>query len=141
MHENTIRAKAVLSESKHTCVLCKDSRILYSDERGVLPLLRWIKEGKDLSGFSAADRVVGKAAAFLYVKLKVAEVYAPVMSRAGADILMQYGIRAFYDTQTVEIRNRDNTDICPMDKAVKDVKEPEEALEKILTTVSKLQRL
>ena len=139
MHENTVRAKTLLSDSKHTCVLCKDSRILYSDERGVLPLLKWIQEGTDVTGFHAADRVVGKAAAFLYVKLKVAEVYAPVMSKAGADTLMQYGIRAFYDTQTVEIRNRDNTDICPMDKAVKDAKAPQEAFEKIREQVLKMR--
>lgn len=45
--------------------MCKGSTIYISTERGVKPLIDRIDDGTDLQGFSAADKVVGKAAAFL----------------------------------------------------------------------------
>lgn len=43
-------------------------------------MMRFIAEGRDLSGCSAADVIVGKASAMLFVKAGINEVYGKVMS-------------------------------------------------------------
>ena len=85
----------------------------------------------DLKGFSAADKVVGKAAAILYVLLKVEAVYAPVMSEGAISVLAENGISAFYDKKVSRIINRTGDGLCPMEQAVSDVTDPEEGLKKI----------
>lgn len=102
----------------HTLCLCKDGRCVFSDKRGIAPMMNFISEGADLAGYSAADLVVGKAAALLFVKSKIANVYAKTLSEGGKDILEKYGIYYEYETLTEKIINRAGTDICPMEKAV-----------------------
>lgn len=48
-------------------------------------MMALLAEGKDLTGFSAADRVVGKAAAMLFVKAKIKELFAKTISRSAAE--------------------------------------------------------
>ena len=92
MNSNLTRAIEQLNSGVCTCVLCKEDIVCTSTERGVKPLLNWLDRGVDLHGFSAADKVVGKAAAFLYVLLGVKEVYAPVMSESAIYTLAGNGV-------------------------------------------------
>ena len=121
------RAVDLLSKGEYTCVLCKGSKVFTSRERGVKPLIEWKNSDTDFKGFCAADKVVGKAAAFLYVLLGVNAVYAPVMSKSAYKTLSKYGIETLCDLTVEAIRNRSNTDLCPMEKTVMDVDDPETA--------------
>ena len=118
MYSNTLKAKNELEIQRCTCVFANGENVTICSEHGLKPLLTRLGDSKLQKGFSAADKVVGKAPAFLYVLLGASEVYAPVMSEGGKRVLEQYRIGAFCDTLTGEIRNRDNTDICPMEKEV-----------------------
>ena len=91
------RAAGLLAARGYTCVLCKGEKVYTSTARGVGPLIRWLDEKTDLNGFCAADKVVGKAAAALYVLLGVAAVYAPVMSGMAVQMLEEHGIEVRYD--------------------------------------------
>lgn len=71
MRTDLKKAAEMLKNGAYTCVLCKDEEIITCAERDVKPLLDLYDSGNDLKGFSAADKVVGKAAAFLYVLLGV----------------------------------------------------------------------
>ena len=71
----------------HTLALCKAGEVVTSDLKGISPMLRLLGEGRDLSGFSAADLVVGKAAAMLFVKANIKAVFARTLSLAGRDYL------------------------------------------------------
>ncbi|MBR3752833.1 MAG: DUF1893 domain-containing protein [Ruminiclostridium sp.] len=122
------RAWALLQEEGFTCVLCSGDQVLTSRLRGVKPLLSWLDEGLSLKGFSAADKVVGKAVAFLYVLLGVKEVYAQVMSRPAKAVLEDHGIPNGCEEEVAAIRNRTNTGFCPMETAVWNISEPEKAL-------------
>lgn len=102
-----------------------------STERGVKPLLNWLDRGTDVKGFSAADKVVGRAAAFLYILLGVKEVYAPVMSQGAISTLAENGIEVRYDISAEHIINRGGTGYCPMEEAVSGLSDPEEALEAV----------
>lgn len=122
------RAWALLQEEGYTCVLCKDEQVFTSRMRGVKPLLSWYDQGLDVQGFSAADKVVGKAAAFLYVLFGVREVYAQIMSSPAKMVLDTYGISNGCEEEVDAIRNRANTGYCPMETAVWNIADPEEAL-------------
>lgn len=122
---------AKTSLSGHSLCLCKDGNLIFSDKRGISPLMDFIAENRDLSGYSAADIVVGKAAAFLMIKCGIKEVYARVISQAAASIFTQYAVPFSFDTITEKIINREGTDICPMEKTVMDIKLPDVAYEKL----------
>ena len=102
----------------HTVCLCKDGKCLFSEKRGIAPMIDFIAEGVDLSGYSVADLVVGKAAALLFVKCGIKRVFAKTLSEHAKRVLKIYGIDYEYETLTEKIINRDGTDICPMEKAV-----------------------
>lgn len=137
MNNDLISARGRLSRGGCTCVLCRGGDLYTSSERGVAPLLDFLDRG-GWSGFSAADKVVGKATAFLYVLLGVRAVYAPVMSSAAIRILQRRGIDCVCDTEVDAIFNRTRTGLCPMENAVRDIDDPQLALEAIRNTLARL---
>ena len=137
---NLETAKNILIHNDKTCVLCKGDIIYFSEDKGISPMINFINDGLDMHGFSAADRIVGKAAAMLFIFAGIKEVYASVISKDAAEIFLQYGIRYTYDTLTDKIINRKGDDICPMEKTVKDISQPQLAYEAIKKTLMILQR-
>lgn len=127
MH-NLEKAKKLLAECGYTCVLCSHSDTRTSHLRGVAPLLGWLDEGKTLDQYSAADKVVGKGAAYLYILLKIKELYADVISVPAYNTLKQYGIPVTFQSMTQAIKNRDRTGFCPIETAVMDIDNPHTAL-------------
>ena len=66
MNNDLNKVRTILRQGTFTCVLCCGDIIHTSSARGMAPLLNFLSKGQ-WSGFSAADKVVGKATAFLYV--------------------------------------------------------------------------
>ena len=131
MTKDLIKAQTLLETGDYTCVVCREDTVHTATERGVKPLLNWLEEGLDLVQFSAADRVVGRATAFLYVLLGVKEVYARVMSRPAAQVLTTYGITAHPGKLVDGIINRKGDGPCPFEAAVLEIEDPQEALHAI----------
>lgn len=138
MTENMKKAVSMLNEQALTLAAVKENETITSRERGVKPLLRLIDEGKTLEGYSAADKVVGAAAAYLYVLLGAKELYANVISRRAVEVMEKYGITIEYDTLAEAIINRSGTGICPMETAVSQAVSPENALELIRSKLKEL---
>ena len=132
------KAKDTLTRGGYTCVLCKGDEILNFTQRGVKPLVELLREGKSVKGFAAADKVVGRATAFLYVLLGVGSVYAAVISRAALDVLQAAHITTAYTTLTPRIINRKGDGICPFEAAVLHVTEPRAALDAILSKMAEM---
>ena len=103
------------------------------------PLLNFLDSGINFRGGCAADKVVGRATAFLYCLLGVSEVYAHVMSRPAAQVLAAYGISAEADTLTDGIINRKGTGPCPFEDAVMQITDAQEALTAIRQNLSAMQ--
>ena len=122
-----IKAKELISLGEYTCVLIKNDKTYTSLLRGVKPLVKWYADGVNLSNFSAADKVVGKATAFLYTLLDVKEVFAKVMSVSAKAVLEEKGIKAEYESLVPNIINRKGDGICPFEEAVLNTKNKEEA--------------
>lgn len=113
--------------SGHTICLCKDGNCIFSDKRGIAPMMDFIARGIDLTGYSVADLVVGKAAALLFCKCGIASVYARTLSEGGKSMLDLFNLVYEYETLTDKIINRKGTGVCPMEQAVAHTQDAEEA--------------
>lgn len=125
--------------SGHTICLCKNGECLYSEKKGIAPMMDFIASGANLEGYSVADLVVGKAAALLFVKCGIKNVFAKTLSENGKKILERFGIDYEYETLAEKIINRAGTDICPMEKAVANTDDSEEAFKILKNRLSELQ--
>ncbi len=130
--------KQLLLSENFTCVLSDGKEVVTSKERGVKPLIDFILSEKDFSGFVAADKIVGKAAALLYANLKISAIYAQVTTYEAVEICKKYNIKIVYDILTDKIINRKGDDICPMEKLVADVDIPEIAKQLIIQKLKTL---
>ena len=111
----------------HSICLCRDGEIITDDGRGISPMMRFINEGRDLSGYSVADVIVGKAAALLFVKAGVVAVWGEVMSKAALPVFDSHGISCACRTLVDRIVNRAGTGSCPMELTVAGIDDPDEA--------------
>ena len=116
-----------LLTGERTCVLVKDDTVYISEEKGIAPIMYYLNNGIDISGFSVADRIVGKAAASLFICAGIKEAYGEVMSEKGLAKLEEYKIPASCAHLVEKIINRRGDDICPMDKTVLDIDDPHKA--------------
>lgn len=137
---NLENAKKLLKDGGYTCVLYKDGTLYTSTERGVAPMLEFIDSGTNLRGFSAADKVIGKAAAMLFCHAEVAEVYADVMSKAAADFLSERNIPFSYGKLTAKIINRRGDGICPMEQVTADINDTDKAIAAIKRRLEELRK-
>ena len=138
MTKDLTQARALLDTGNYTCVVCKEDVIYTATKRGVSPLLHWVDTQTNLNGFSAADRVVGRGAAFLYVLLGVKEVYAHIMSRPAAEVLQNHGISVSAGTMVEGIINRQGTGPCPFEAAVMDITDVQNALTSIRAKMTQM---
>ena len=118
-------AKQILLSGGYTCVLTDGKTVLTSTDRGVKPLVRFLESGEIPAGFSAADKVVGRATAYLYVLLKVKEVYSQIISQPAVAVLRENGVEVVYDKLVPNIINRKGDGICPFEAAVMEISCPD----------------
>ena len=138
MNPELIECISLLKSEKYTLVLKNGDIRLTSTLRGVKPLLDLLENHGTLKDFYAADKVVGRAAAYIYSLLKIKELYAVTISDGACEVLEKYGITYFYENRVHIIRNRTDTDSCPMEKATADANNSEEAIRLIRETLIKL---
>lgn len=121
------KAKEILLSGEFTCVLCGGDDIITSTLRGVKPLVQLLESRRGLEGYSAADKVVGRATAFLYLLLGVTSIYAHVISRPALELLQCRGVAVEYETLTDNIINRQGNGICPFEAATLHVSDEQDA--------------
>lgn len=142
MTDNLKKAKQLLEENNFTCVLLGKDSVYTSTVRGIKPLIQCYRENKIEAGFCAADKVVGKGAAILYVLMGARTVYAKVISIPAKKMLEDSGAEVFYDVMVEAIKNRDGSGFCPMETAVRAVNKPsEEAVCILENTLEKLSNI
>ncbi|MGI6608630.1 MAG: DUF1893 domain-containing protein [Erysipelotrichaceae bacterium] len=123
--KDLIKAKKLLTNDIRL-VMIKDDEIIKSKEEGISFLFS-LAAAEKYQGFSAADKIVGKAAAFLYCRMKIKNVYGETISKKAIDILEEAKIHVEYKILTDSIFNRTNTGLCPMELKVLDVEDKDEA--------------
>lgn len=123
-----LSAKALLEGGDHTIVICRGKEVTTDTRRGIAPMLDFLEQGLDFCGASVADRVVGRAAAFLFLCAGVREVFAEVISEPAIEVLRAHKLPYQADRRVPYIINRAGDGPCPMEQAVQGISDPQQAL-------------
>jgi ferredoxin len=115
--------------SGHSLVVARRGVICdICDDRGIAPAMAMLDAGKLKDAF-VVDKIVGRAAAAIFIAGGVKKVYASVMSAAAKELLAKCGVEAAADEVAGTIVNRDKTGMCPMESAVRDLQDVKEMVE------------
>ncbi len=133
------KAKQELQKNSYSCVLIKGNKKYFSNKTGIAPLVEFIEDGVDLKDCVVADKIVGRAVAFLCAKIKAKQVYAEVLSEKAVEILNKYKIEFSYGVKAKEIINRSKTGICPMEEVVLYIYDVETAYLKLKEKMEELK--
>lgn len=133
--------KLQLLEKRTTCLIFRGEEVIYkSCESGITPLVNLLDSGLCVRGCIAVDRIIGKAAALLYLLMGVSFVEAEVVSREALAVLQKAGVCVSCLTLTEKIVNRAGTDVCPMEKAVAKTTDPKMALKAVKEKLAQLKK-
>ncbi len=129
-------------ESKRLSLLIyRDGSVIFSSPgKGIKPLIdaidSFIKE--ELRGTIIVDRIVGRAAALISAYMEAAEVHAGIMSTGAMEELRRNNIGFSYLNKTPNIRNLQDSDLCPFERLVQGIHDPLEAYELIKAKLLKV---
>lgn len=127
------QAKAALTgEGTTFAAVSAKGELRTSIQKGIAPMMEILSTNPQfLEGASVADRVIGKAAAFLLVKGKIAHLYAEIISNHAAEVLNNHRIPFEYKKMVPYIINRNQDGMCPFEACVLEETDSEDAYLKI----------
>lgn len=122
-------AREHLLKNDLSFVIVKNGKILFeSREEGMKGMLKAVKSfGEQFAHSALADKIVGKAVLLVSLKVGFDSIYAKIISASALDLASKNNITILYDEMVNAIMNRNRTDICPFEKTVISIKDPEEA--------------
>ena len=129
--ENNIyleKAKSIIKNTDAVFAYVSENEEIISDAKGIGFVASLCNDKKDLSKGAAADKIVGKAAAMLFVFLGLRYVHAQTLSEGAVKVFEEYGVEYSYDVITKAIVNRKGDGLCPMEMVAKDAETPQETL-------------
>jgi len=130
-------AENELKSRKVNLVIVKNGVVLYqSTASGMKGLLQAIEEyDGDLAGTAVADKIAGRAAAMLRVYSKVKSVFAITMSEGAVRLLTKNRVAHKFERYVHRLMNSQGTDICPFERAIRDIDDPKEAFKTLKSLV------
>ena len=122
-------AKLKLIDENLTLVIVKHGKVIFeTHKQGISGFLQAIDEQKkSLVGASAADKIVGVAAATLCVYSGLVSIFALTISEAGIRVLEDNNISCVFQSTVTNILNRNKTDVCPFEKLAMASGSPDDA--------------
>ena len=131
-------AKNLIARDKATCVVIKNDRIVNIEHgSGIAPIISLYDEGL-IRDAVVVDKKIGKAAAMILALGGVRSCYGVAVSRSAVEFMESVGIPLEFERCTDHIVNRTGDGVCPMEKAVADISDPEEALLAVRATLKAL---
>ncbi|MBI2042147.1 MAG: DUF1893 domain-containing protein [Candidatus Nealsonbacteria bacterium] len=98
-------------------IYLKKKLIFRSKKSGVAGLLDFIREnGNHRKGLVVFDKIVGRGAALLCVYIGTEEIFGKLGSSPAAEVLNSHKIRFHFQETVASILNKNQTDICPIEK-------------------------
>lgn len=135
-------AKQLIKSGEASCIVIQEGAIIHTASgRGVSPILKLYRgEPEKLAGAFVVDKIIGKAAAMILLLGKATAIYGEVMSAAAYQYLTERGVDAQYGRCVDVITARDEKGICPIEKSVLEIDDPNEGLVKIQETIAILMQ-
>ena len=135
-------AKLKLNEDDLSLVIVKNGEVIFeTSKQGISGFLQALeKQDKNLVAASAADKIVGVAAAMLCVYAGVSSVFALTISEAGIRVLEDNNIVCVFEKKVSNILNRSKTDVCPFEKMAMSSGSSDEAYVKLKSLASQMMR-
>lgn len=115
-------ARETLYNENQKIVVVNDNGIVYkSDGFGIKPLYNAYMNYKDqMRDASCADRVIGKAAAWIYKEAEIKELYCDIITTRAKNLLVDSEIKVVFVEEIEYVENRDKTGMCPVETLAKD---------------------
>jgi len=136
-------AKQRLNQKKLSLVIAKRGRVLFETKaHGISGLLDAIKKlGNSMVESSVADRIVGRAAALLFVYSGVVAVFAVTASDDGIEVLRDHNIFHEFVRRVPRILDSKKVDVCPFEKLASGFSDPKKAYEELRARCAPKQAL
>ena len=133
--------RRMIAEGKAECVVFRGGRTFSERGRGVSPLLEFHdhREAGFLRGATVVDKVIGRAAAMIAIAGGATRVHGEVMSEDAKTLLESRGVTVSYGTLVPRILNADKSDLCPLEKSVEGIDDPEQALTALRKRIEELR--
>ena len=124
--DNLDMAKEVFYQEKWSLVVVNKGKIISKKNKSrLLPLIKTMEQFKEkVRGGTVADKVVGRAAAMIMVAYGIAEVFTPLISEGGKNILREASIYVEAEKTVPVILNEHRKKPCPMEKMVSEIEDP-----------------
>ena len=134
-------ASLLIEQGKAECVLVRDGKICYVERgRGVSPLLNvYDLHRAEMKDAVLVDKVIGRAAACIAICGKVKHVHGEVMSEDAVIFLQENGISVSANLLVSRILNRNRDGLCPLEKSVEGIRDPEKALAALRAKIEALK--
>lgn len=140
---NARQAKELLEDSNAACIILRDDEIIFTHVGiGVKPLIAFMEKPlEERSGhLILVDKVIGKAALLMAVKLGIRKIYTPLVSEEALDAARVHGVMVDALETVPFIINRTNDGKCPLEQSVSGIYDPDEALVKIKQAIAELMK-
>ena len=120
--------KKMLLNNNYTCVIKKGVNITTSTERGIKPVITMLDNDiNSLKDAVVCDKVIGRAAALLFVYGGISIIHSAVISKTALEVFTDNNISVTYDKLVDRIQNRTKTGLCPMETMAMDIANPADA--------------
>lgn len=135
-------AKLKLIKEDLSLVIVKKGKVIFETKKqGISGFLQAIEKlDKNLVAASAADKIVGVAAAMLCVYAGVVSVFALTISEGGMRVLEDNNIACMFEKKVSNILNRDKNDVCPFEKLAMASGSSDEAYVKLKSLAGQMMR-
>jgi len=126
-------AKQRLKQKNLALVIAKQGRVIFeTSSHGIGGLLKAIEElGNEMKDSSVADKIVGKAAALLFIHAGVFAVFAVTASEKAIQAMKDNNVLYEFENRVPHILNSERSDICPFEKLVISLSNPKKAYERL----------
>ena len=128
-------AKNILIKNNYSCVIVTNkSTVFTSHDRGVKPLIDFYRTltKTELTNYTLADKIIGKASVLLAILCNINEIYTPIISKLALKVCEDNNIKIHYDTIVKRIQNRTKDGFCPMETLALETDDPLELYERVL---------
>ena len=135
-------AKLKLIKEDLSLVIVKKGKVIFETKKqGISGFLQAIEKlDKNLVAASAADKIVGVAAAMLCVYSGVVSMFALTISEEGMRVLEDNNIACLFEKKVSNILNRDKKDVCPFEKLAMASGSSDEAYVKLKSFARQMMR-